>query len=135
MSWDAGAITGSIGLNVSDYAHGMLQAEGLARAFPPIVIEFLENPLLGFASVAKEAFSAVTEAFESVAGKFHEVGLAAANLGVSAEFISGVGAVAKISGVSIDELGMSLKFRLSARAADPCIRLIRTGAVPVSGSG
>lgn len=117
MSWDAGAITGSLGLNVSEYAHGMLQAEGLARAFPPIVTEFLENPLIGFISLLKEAVRGIFEAFESVPERFHEIGLAAKNLGVSTEFISGVGAVAKISGVSIDELGMSLKF-LQQRGAD-----------------
>lgn len=117
MSWDAGAITSSLKLDVNEYAHGMLQAEGLAHAFPPIVLEFLENPLLAFASIAKEAFHGVIEAMEGMAGKFHETGLAAANLGVSAEFISGVGAVAKVAGVGVEELGMSLKF-LQQRGAD-----------------
>jgi len=117
MAWDAGAITGSLGLDVSEYAHGMLQAEGLMQAFPSVVTEFLENPLLGFISLTKETAEAavemdrkLVETLSEVASHAQALGLDALKSGVSVQFFEGLEIEAKRVGVSADEIGNSFRF-------------------------
>ena len=51
MSFDAGAITSTIGINVNPFAQGMLQATSIAKLFPATVTEFLANPILAVIGV------------------------------------------------------------------------------------
>lgn len=109
MSFDAGSVTGGLKFDISEYAHGILEAQAVSAVFPAIVTEFLEAPLLALIQVAKEAASFVVESVEKMAGAFHDIGLAAEKAGVSVEFLSKLSAAAKPAGVSLDALVSGFK--------------------------
>jgi hypothetical protein len=117
MSFSAGAITGSIGLDISEYSHSMLEATSIAHIFPSTVTSFLASPLLGLVDIAKRAGEAIVGAFTSVGRAADNAGEAAERAGVSVEFLTSVGAAAKDSGSSVQGLGDALKF-LNNNAAD-----------------
>lgn len=110
MSWDAGAITGTLGLNINEYGEGMLQAEGIAQAFPAIVTEFLENPLLAVVSLAHEAAEAYVEMFTEVANGAANMSLLAEKGGVSITFLSELAAVGKTVNVGVEQISVAMKF-------------------------
>src|SRR2546421_12410889 len=119
---DAGKIKGGISFDISEYAHGMLQAENIAHIFPHIVTEFMETPMLGVAGVVKEAWTAIGETIEKTvefavealhklwenavgtAEQFHKMGLAAAQTGVDVQNFSLLAAAAKASGLEVEQL-------------------------------
>lgn len=117
MSFDAGAITSTLGIDVSPFAQGMLQANAIMSVFPQSVTNFLANPLLGLIGLAKDAAAALKNVFMSVGKAADDMGEAADRAGVSVEFLSTVGQVAKDSGSSVQGLGEALKF-LGNNAAD-----------------
>lgn len=117
MSFDAGAITSTLGLDISPFGKGMLEANALAAVFPQTVTTFLANPLLGLISIAEKAASAIKSAFVGVASAADNAGEAAEKVGVSVEFLTGIGAVAKDAGSSVEGLGDAMKF-LNNNAAD-----------------
>src|SRR4051812_30144664 len=117
MSFDAGAIVGSLEFDISPYAQGMLEATSIAHLFPHIVQEFLANPLLGLIGIAEEAAHFIREAFESVAEAAHDLGIEAERAGVSAGFLGKIGAAAKGSKTSIEEVAHSMAF-LNRNAAE-----------------
>jgi hypothetical protein len=117
MSFDAGAITSTLGLDVSEFAHGMLEANAIASVFPQTVTTFLANPLLGVMEVASRAAGFIKSAFLEVGHAADNAGEAAEKAGVSVEFLTGVGAVAKDAGSSVEGLADALKF-LNNNAAD-----------------
>lgn len=110
MGFGAGAIEGGIHFDISEFAHGMLEAEAISSVFPPMVVEFLEHPLLAFTELAKESFEKVGELIEGVAGHFHQMGLEAMKAGVEPQTFSTLAAAAKASGVSVEGLGNAFKF-------------------------
>lgn len=111
MSFDAGAIVGRLNLDASGFTGGMLQAEGIANLFPAVVTEFLANPLLGFAEVAKEAIEGVKAALEGlgevtdeVGNHFRDVGLEAQKMGVSVQWLEQISPALKAAGGEIQGL-------------------------------
>ena len=117
MSWDAGAIVGKLSLDIGEYGHGMLQAEGMMHTFGPMVTEFMENPLLGVVEIAKQAGEGLVELGEKfieilsdVASHAQKMGLEAMKAGVGVEFLSGLEAAGKRVGITVDEIGNSFKF-------------------------
>jgi hypothetical protein len=110
LSWDAGAITGTLGLDANDFAHGILQAQGFMSVFPSIVVEFMENPILGAISIAKEAASAIGEIISGVANDSANAGKEAERAGVSVKFFSEMEAVGKRVGVAGQSVGEAFKF-------------------------
>lgn len=124
MSFDAGAITSTLGLDISPFTKGMLQANSIAAVFPTIVTSFLANPLLGVIQIAEKAanaigraMGAIKDAIMGVASSAHTMGETAEKVGVSVEFLSGVGYAAQNTGVSVESLSDALKF-LNNNAAD-----------------
>lgn len=113
----AGAITSTLGLDISPFTSGMLQAQSIARLFPQVVQDFIANPLLGLVSVARSAAGAVTGAFFEFAKKADDAGDAAERLGVGVEFLTSVGKAAEDAGGSIQGFEDSLKL-LQNNAAD-----------------
>ena len=107
--FDAGSITGGLKFDMSEYAHGILEAQAVSAVFPAIVTEFLENPLLALIQVAKEAAHFVIESVEQIAASFHNTGLAAERAGVSVEWLSRLSAVAATAGVGMDSLVSGMK--------------------------
>lgn len=104
--FDAGSAIGHLGLDISEYTHGLLEAEAISHVFPQVVTEFLANPLLGLMEVAKKAAEFIKESFTEIKNEALEVGRAASMTGVSTEFIS---TIAPIAG-GVDNLSMALKF-------------------------
>src|SRR2546426_11124158 len=113
MSFDAGAIVGSLQLNISPFAQGMLQAESIAKLFPAVVTNFMANPLLGLVGIAETAAHGIEHAFSHVAAlvkeslshtseSMHALGIEAERAGVSAQFLGAIGAAAKEVHVDID---------------------------------
>jgi hypothetical protein len=109
MSFDAGSIVGSLKLDMSEFAHGILESQAIAAVFPASVVEFLEHPLLALIEVAKEAAHFVVEAVESMGKSFHAVGLAAEKAGVDVEWLSRLSGVAQTAGVGLDQLVTGFK--------------------------
>jgi hypothetical protein len=144
-TFSAGAITGTLGLDISEYSEAMRESQSLAGIFAEeighILSEATGSPLLGelangisevvaaagdgnwgeaFAAsihTASGLVSGMIEVTKKQAEEMHNMGLAAERAGVSVQFISSIGAIAKDSGVGVDELGMSMKF-LEDRAAN-----------------
>lgn len=124
MSFDAGSMTGSLGINTDPFAKGMLKATSIASLFPATVTNFLANPLLGVVGVMKSAGEAIVGGLKLIHQNFLDVGHAADNMGeaaqkagVSAAFLSTVGRAAADAGGSVESLGDALKF-LSKNAAE-----------------
>ena len=124
MPFDAGAIIGSLQLDTSGYTGGMLEAEGLAKLFPAVVTDFMVNPLLGFAAIAKETADSVARAVEFVVHDvehigtaFHTIGLEAERAGFSVEAFSKLSLISSTVGVSAESFGNALKF-LQEHTAD-----------------
>jgi phage-related protein len=110
-------IASTLGLDVSPFGAGMLQATAIAQVFPATVTNFLANPLLGLIGIASEAASAIKSAFLDVAHAADDAGESAAKLGVSVEFLTGMGRAAADAGSSMEGFGDALKF-LNKNAAD-----------------
>lgn len=108
MSFSAGAITGTLGLDVSGYTQGILQAESLARVFPGVVNDFLASPLLGLVGIAKSAASAVAGAVREMGGVFDNAGESAEKLGVPVEWLTAMTRVAKDAGGSAEGLAQAI---------------------------
>jgi hypothetical protein len=117
MAFDAGAVKSTLGIDLSPFAAGMLQATAIAKLFPEAVTDFLANPLLGLADIAEKATDAIKDAFTDVSQSAHELGLQAQRAGVSAEFLEDIGNAATESGVGVDDLSHSFAF-LNRNAAD-----------------
>jgi len=121
MSWDAGAITSTMGIDISGFRQAMMQAESVASIFPSVVSSFIANPLLGIVDVAKHAGEAMVhflaDAVKETGKHFDDIGDMSANLGVTTQFLSTMGKVAELSNVDIQTLALGLK-QLQERAAD-----------------
>src|SRR5213593_304346 len=115
--FNAGSIVGDLKLDISDWTRGMMQVNSMASLFPAVVTNFMANPLLGLIGIAKDAASAFTSAFTDIAHAADNAGESAERVGVSVGFLTGVGAVAKDAGASMQSLGDALKF-LNNNAAD-----------------
>jgi hypothetical protein len=117
MSFDAGAVTGSLGLNISEYAHGMIEAETIMRAFPPIVAEFMESPLLAAAAIAREAANAIGEMVSEVMGSARAIDLASQKAGMGVEEFSRLAKAAEFVGIGVQQLGTGLRM-MQVHASD-----------------
>lgn len=117
MAFNAGAVTGSLGIDINPFAKGMLQAEGIMRLFPASIATFIGNPLLGIADIAKQATQALVSNLISVAQAADDAGEQAAKLGVSAQFLTAYGSAAGLAGASAESFGDALRF-LSVAQAD-----------------
>src|SRR5438045_4338307 len=98
MSFDAGSAVSKLDLDNSGFMRGMLQAQTVSQLFPATVTNFLANPLLGLIGIAKDASEAIVGAFTSVARAADNAGEAAEQAGVSVQFLTSVGQVAKDAG-------------------------------------
>jgi hypothetical protein len=110
MAFEAGAVTGKLGLDTSGFTGGILQAQGVASLVPEWATGFLVNPLIGWAQAAGAAARAVASAIAGTAGMFDDMGEAAEKAGVSVEFFSAVGSLAADAGASAASLGTAMKF-------------------------
>src|SRR5690348_3559047 len=110
MSFDAGAITGSLELDISHFAHGMIEATSISELFPEVVRSFMANPLLGLIDLAEEAAKSIREAFESTSEAVHALGVESIRAGVSAQFLEGLGDAARSQKVGIEEIAHSMAF-------------------------
>jgi phage-related protein len=97
-------------IDISGFAQGMLQSQAIAAIFPATITNFIANPLLGLIGVAKDAASAIQSAFLGVAGAADNAGESAQKLGVSAEFLTGMGRAAADAGASMGGFEDALKF-------------------------
>jgi hypothetical protein len=145
MAFSAGAITGTLGLDASQFAEAIRESSSLAGEFGVelgrVLAEATGSPMLGelangFSEIAaslgeghwSEAFAAgihvagaaasgFIELVKSQAEAMHNMGLAAERAGVSVEWFSSFSKAAADSGVNADELGATLKY-LQRNAAD-----------------
>jgi hypothetical protein len=108
--FDAGAMATKLGLDLSEYTRGMLEATSIAQVFLQTVTTFLANPLLGLVDVAKQVAGAVVNAVASFGKLADDIGDKAAGLGVSPDFLSGWGGAFADAGSSVEGFGESLKF-------------------------
>lgn len=112
--FDAGSAIGTLGLDVSGYMQGMLQAQTISSLFPATVTNFLANPILGFVGLLKEATSALTgffvDAFKGATAQADKINDLATSLGVATEFLSGMELVAKQAGAGLEDVASGMKF-------------------------
>jgi hypothetical protein len=110
VSFDAGAITGSLIFDISPFAHGMLQAESIAHLFPHVVSSFLADPLLGLIDIAERSAKSIGHMVEEIVKKFDNLGEVAETAGLSAQFLARIGPVAEDAGSSMFSLVDMTKF-------------------------
>jgi hypothetical protein len=110
MSFEAGSITAKLGLDISPYTKGMLQATSIAHLFPETVQHFLASPLLGLVHVAEEVKNALVEMFNASAEAAHHAETMANNVGVAVDELSALGLVAKQHNIDIEEVADSYRF-------------------------
>src|SRR6267142_1669259 len=108
--FDAGSAIGKLGLDISGYTKGMLTAQGLASVFPSVVTNFLANPLIALAGILKQVGEAFTSTFLGFARAADNMGEMADAAGVSVQFLTSVGAVAKDAGASVEGLANAMSF-------------------------
>lgn len=65
MAFDAGSITSKMGLDISPFAQGMMQATSMSRLFPQVVNDFIASPLLGVVGIARQVGSTLGELFST----------------------------------------------------------------------
>lgn len=120
MSFDAGSIASKLGLDISPYTQGMLQASSIAQVFPQTVQTFLASPLLGLVGIAKQVKDGLVSMFNASADEADNLGEMAANVGVAVDQLHALGLVASLSGGSVAEVADSFKFlgRNAAEAAE-----------------
>jgi len=109
MSFDAGAATGRLELDSSDFTGGIMEAEGIARIFPEVVTDFIANPLLGVAEIFKELGETAIDTFTEVTNDAESMGLLSARLGVKPEIFSQWSQLAKTVHVAPEQLAMGVK--------------------------
>jgi hypothetical protein len=109
MSFDAGAATGRLELETSDFTGGIMEAEGIARIFPEVVTDFIADPLLGVAEIFKELGETALDTFTEVVGDAENMGLLSQRLGVAPEVFSQWAQLAKTVHVAPEQLGMGIK--------------------------
>ncbi|MGA2442453.1 MAG: hypothetical protein ABSH08_15985, partial [Tepidisphaeraceae bacterium] len=109
MGFDAGAATGRLELDTSDFTGGIMEAEGIARIFPEVVTDFIANPLLGAVEIFKELGETAIDTFTEVTSDAENMGLLSAKLGVAPEIFSQWAQLAKTVHVAPEQLGMGIK--------------------------
>lgn len=120
MPFDAGSIAGKLQLDLDGekgFRNSILEAEGLGRLFPAFVTDFMADPLLGLEEIAKEAGEAIVDAFKDVVGDAQALQMSSEKLGVSVEWLSRWGAVAKATGVDTEQFANGL-FMLNMRVGE-----------------
>jgi hypothetical protein len=110
MSFDAGSISGKIGLDINPYTQGMLQATSIAQLFPQTVTNFLANPLLGIVGVAKSVTSSLSAMFSNATKYADDMGDLAEQVGVTVENLTALGQVASMSGGSVEMVSDAFRF-------------------------
>lgn len=114
MSFLAGSIIGTLGLETGGFTQGFLKAEALTNTFPSIITNFMANPLLGLAGLAKSVFSEIAgtmkEAFDASQENADKLNDMATNAGVAVDALSGLGLAASQAGSSTESVADSFKF-------------------------
>lgn len=132
MPFDAGSITGQLGIDTSGFSASLQGAEGasagfaggfgssvqgaegIAAGFPTMIGELMVEPLLKLGEIALETGRKVAEAFAEmiphVANTAAEMSLLAEKSGLSIEFLSRTAAVGQNLGVSLESLESGFKF-------------------------
>jgi hypothetical protein len=120
MAFVAGAIVGNLLLNTSGFTGGIAGAVAAATSAGPGI----SGPILAALSAIEEAGTRVAHVIADVVSQsgheFDNMGEAAERAGVSVEFLSTMGLVAKDAGSSVEGLGEAMKFlnRNTAEALD-----------------
>jgi hypothetical protein len=99
-----------MGLDVSGYVSGILQAQTISAVMPQVVTNFIANPLLAVIGIAKDTGRALKEMFTGSMDLADNLGEMAANAGVAVEALSGLGLVAKKNGADTQTVADAFKF-------------------------
>jgi len=110
MSWNAGAIVGSIELETSKFTAGVSGAISGAGSFAASMAELVEKPLEHIGELAMEAGEKLFDVVKEFAGHVNEMAQGADRAGVSVEFFSQLAGVAERVGVSGQSAGEALIF-------------------------
>lgn len=108
MAFNAGAVTGTLGIDANPFTRSMLEAQGLMQLFPSWVTNFMANPLLGMADVFSQLLSFST--IKEIGRQFDDMGESAQKAGVAVQFLTGLQAVAADAGGSAEAVAGSFKF-------------------------
>lgn len=123
MAFDAGTIIGHLKLDTGGFASGILQAQGLSRLFGETISTFLANPLLGVATLAKQAAGALVNLVTSTAASADQFAKLSVSTNASVEFLSGLTYAAELSGLAFEQL------------REPLSKLPKVAADAASGAG
>lgn len=110
-------ISGKADLDPSGVEHGMLAAEAAMQLFPALVVELIENPILGAVAAAKEALTSLGEAVLEIGNHFKEINLGSIKSGLDPETFSTYSAAAKAAGVEVGTFTAGIEL-LQDRAAN-----------------
>lgn len=108
MSFDAGSIVATMGINDSPFLQSLRANEAITAVFGQTIQNFLTSPLLAAIDLAKKAASAIANMFSSVVDAGDAFSKLSAKTGASVEFLSGLDYAAKLADVSMEEVTLSL---------------------------
>ena len=120
MSFVAGAITGGLEFDVSQYVRGMMQVNSIAAVFPQTVTNFMANPLLGVIGLLKDAANALSGWVTDVANAADSADKLATSLGLDVEFLTAYTKAAELNGAAAEDVAQAFQFlnRSMADAAE-----------------
>jgi hypothetical protein len=129
MSFDAGAVIGRLELDPGGFTHGMLEAEGIAKLFPAVVWEFIEDPLLGAGEALRELSEKAIDTFNDVANEAESMNLLAQKLGVPVEVFSSWAQFARTVNVAPEQFAQGLRMleQSSAEAMEQIQKIEESG--------
>lgn len=107
MAFDAGTITGKLGLDTGGFSRGILNAESMTRVLGGTFTTFLVNPLLGVVDLARKAATALTSLVTETAKEGDSLAKLAKSTGTTIEFLSGLRHAAQIAGTSLQDMRMA----------------------------
>ena len=110
MPFNAGSITSALGLDISEFSAGMIEAQGIMAIFPSAVTNFMVNPLLGVVGLLEQVAKYFVSTFSELTDAADHMNDLSQATGVGTDFLSAFGKVAETNGASVDQLAESYKF-------------------------
>jgi hypothetical protein len=119
-SMHASVSHGAAGME-SGFLHAFAGMEAAMHLFPPLIVELIEDPVLGaialITEAVKKAIDFIGESISEVSNKPLTIGLAATKAGVDIEYFSRLSEAARTVNISVDQLSTGFKF-LQKNAVD-----------------
>lgn len=103
-----GSFGARLGLDTSDYARGIINAEGFNRIFGASFATFVSSPLLGSIGILKDVGSAFIKTSSEVLGNAESLARLADQTGINIELLQALQGRLELAGFSADSAGTGM---------------------------